>query len=104
MNNTLRIILIASIVVVLSLALFFGGMLFGQYRYGYNMMNGFTPNGMMGRYSNSYDNNVPNSYGPGMMRRSEHRFRTAACNRPARSGESSCRCSRSARRGARCRC
>ncbi len=67
MNNTLRIILIASIVVVLSLGLFFGGMFLGQNRYGYSMMNGSLPYGMMGSNSNSNYNNVPSSYGPGMM-------------------------------------
>jgi hypothetical protein len=67
MNNTLRIILIASIVVVLSLGLFFGGMFLGQNRYGYSMMNGFLPYGMMGSYSNSNYSNVPNSNGSGMM-------------------------------------
>jgi hypothetical protein len=67
MNNTLRIILIATIVVVFGLVLFIGGMFFTQMRYGYNMMNGFPSYGMMGSYSNSNYSDGIGMMGGGMM-------------------------------------
>src|SRR4030043_724809 len=68
MNKTLLNILGALTIVVLGLGLFFfGGMFFAQNRFGYSMKNGYSPYGMMGSYTNSGNNNVPNGYGPGMM-------------------------------------
>jgi hypothetical protein len=70
MNNTLRTILIAALVVVLGAGLFYGGMYFASTRYGYapyGMMGGFGPGGMMGNYGYNNPNNRTYGYGPGMM-------------------------------------
>jgi hypothetical protein len=67
MNNTLRTILIASLVVVIALGLFWAGMLFASGRFGYGMMNAYGPFNMMGGYANPGFGNTPNGYGYGMM-------------------------------------
>lgn len=67
MNNTLRNILIALIVVVLGFGLFLGGIFFAENRSGNDIISGYGPYGMMGGYANPSYNNAPNNYGPGMM-------------------------------------